>query len=93
MNGNSIDARARPSDEAPKLLQFPTEAVHGTVLPGFVQACKNLHIIAPDELEELAGDIEPLGWYPLDRLSQCENVVAAHFQNASVERSGQRPHF
>lgn len=89
MSNDCIISRAgRP--EEPIRLQFPAGEVHGTVLLGFVQACLNLHIIAPLELEELGGDIDPLGWYPLDRLCQFENVVGANFQNASVilERAG-----
>jgi diguanylate cyclase (GGDEF)-like protein len=82
-----MDTWARPFDDEAKLLRYPTGEVHGTVLFGFIQACKNLHIIAPCEIED---DIRAEGWYPLDRLCQFQNVVRSHFQDASVilERAG-----
>ncbi len=76
--------------EKPKLLRSLPGEVHGTVLIGFIEACTNLHLLTPGEPRELIGDIEPTGWYPLERVRELERMVDSKFENASIilERAG-----
>ncbi len=64
--------------------------IFGATIHGFAQACINLSVVAGTKASSLASDIEVTGWYPFNRLRECENVVIEHYENheAILEKVG-----
>jgi len=64
--------------------------VFGATIQGFVNACKNLNIVAGSKATELISDIEVNRWYPFERLRNIEKIVIESYENAKpiLERAG-----
>ena len=64
--------------------------VFGATIHGFVEACKDLNIVAGSKAGELVGDVEVNKWYPFKRLRDIEATVIETYKNAGpiLERAG-----
>ncbi|MCG8334853.1 MAG: sensor histidine kinase [Proteobacteria bacterium] len=58
--------------------------VHGSLLKGFAESCINLKIIAGIQSTELVHNIDPTGWYPLNRFQQLQQRVLQSYTDSAV---------
>ena len=64
--------------------------VFGATIHGFVEACKDLKIVAGSKTDELISDVEVNKWYPFKRLRDIEAIVTKTYKNAGpiLEKAG-----
>lgn len=53
--------------------------VFGSLILGYSEACKNLHIIACGHALKLMKDIKFNGWYPLNTFLELEKIITTNY--------------
>lgn len=58
-----------------------TMEISGTLLAGCARACINLKIVAGVQASNLIEGIQPLNWYPLERLQKLGDIITSTYDN------------
>lgn len=53
--------------------------VHGSLMVGYAQACRNLNIVVGREVHQRSSDLEVNRWYPLSEWKSLEKLVTGHY--------------
>ncbi len=55
--------------------------VHGSLMTGYAQACKNLNIVAGHDATHFIEGLQLNEWYPLSQWRELEKLVVHHYSN------------
>lgn len=55
--------------------------VHGALMTGYAQACKNLNIVAGRDATRFIDGLQMNQWYPLSQWRELERMVVHHYSN------------
>ena len=59
----------------------PDMMVHGALMVGYAQACKNLNIVAGQRAMQFIDNLDMNAWYPLARWQELESIVVRSYKN------------